>query len=174
MELGAWGFFSPILSSGDYQGFCPLQSTRVTSCPLLSHSYWPQRNCRKNPCYDGHMKGSPHACLGLTRNLNLHLTLNLNRSPAVSHASSAHAFPPLMIPVRVNSCSFVVEIQNRTKPNKTERKCQGPPNRTGWPSPSTLGPRRSACGWAPSRLRVALLRQKCGQNTDKMRTKSQL
>ena len=27
-------------------------SAHVHWCPLLSHSYWPQRSCRKNPCYD--------------------------------------------------------------------------------------------------------------------------
>jgi hypothetical protein len=31
-------------------------STQVHSCPLLSHSYWPQRSCRKNPCYNRRVK----------------------------------------------------------------------------------------------------------------------
>jgi hypothetical protein len=31
-------------------------STHVTSCPLLSHSLWPQRSCRKNPCYNRPME----------------------------------------------------------------------------------------------------------------------
>jgi len=36
--------------------WCPPQSIRVHSSPLLSHSYWPQGSCHKNPCYSQRMK----------------------------------------------------------------------------------------------------------------------
>jgi len=47
--------FLPIASSTIFTKKCPLVSSRVRSCPLLSHSYWPQRSCRKNPCYNSSM-----------------------------------------------------------------------------------------------------------------------
>jgi len=45
----------------------------------------------------------------------------------------------------------------------------GAPKRTSWPSPSTLGPRRSACDWAPPRLCVEIAFPK---NPYKTRTKA--
>ena len=43
-------------SSGILTKECPLQSTQVHSCPLLSHSILPSNGVRKNPCYSRRVK----------------------------------------------------------------------------------------------------------------------
>jgi hypothetical protein len=114
--------FSPILSSGDYQEFCPLLSTRVHSCPLLSHSYCPQRSCRKNPWYNRVMKGSPHA------GLNLNPALTFNRSvPTRRDRIARFQHARLSAALDRYWCQFVSIRGCDPKLTKTDRKCQGPP-----------------------------------------------
>src|SRR5688572_9136044 len=72
---------------------------------------------------------------------------------------------------RVHSCPFVVAIQNRTKSNKTERKCQGHIQTSSpFPSTSALGPDLPLGCPCPSALKSPprKMRPLCVQNAPKI------
>ena len=92
------------------------------------------------------MKRAPPCGLNLNHNLTLNRSVPTcrDRIARFQRASLSATSDPYW-------CQFVSIRGCDPKPNKTERKCQGP-MQTSSPFPSTLGPRRSTCGWAPSRL----------------------
>jgi len=63
---------------------CPLLSTRVPSCPLLSHSSTPSNRVHKNPCYNRCMKRSFSGALNLNPPLNRSRPLELPPTSGLS------------------------------------------------------------------------------------------